>query len=111
MKVTVKDIQEIQITDLVHSTVQELTKNRAIASQPLMYCNGYLFFIIEYPETKELILDTIKSGILYYDTVVYCESPYVDSSKFNGWNVDCLDVSNVKTLVGMFEQIKEGKIQ
>ncbi len=99
-------ITEIKITDLVHTDIDTLTKNRAIHSQPLVWVDGILFYAIEF-DNKELALESSK-GTYYLDTVCYTESPFIESSKFNGWNVDVIDVTGNNTLEGLVQGIKEG---
>ncbi len=106
MKVILNPINTIKITDLVHSTVDNITKNRAIDSQPLFWVDGILFYTIDY-DHKDLVLEATK-GTYYLDTVCYAESPFIESSKFNGWNVDVVDVTGFTTFEGLVKVIKEG---
>ena len=106
MKVTLNPITEVKITDLVHTTIENLTKNRALNQSPLLWVDGLLFFVVEY-DHKDLVLEATK-GTLYLDTVMYCESPYVEESKFCGYATDVLDVTGIKTLEGLVKAIKEG---
>lgn len=104
MKLTLNPITEIKITDLVKTTIENLTKNSAINSQPLLWVDGVLFFVLEY-DNEELRLEASK-GTLYLDTVMYAESPKIEHSKINGWNVDVLNVTGVKTFEGLIECMK-----
>ncbi len=106
INVILNPITIIKITDLVHSTVDNITKNRAIDSMPLFWVDGILFYTIDY-DHKDLMLETTK-GTYYLDTVCYAESPLIESSKFNGWNVDVVDVTGFNTFEGLIQAIKEG---
>ncbi len=106
MKVSLNPITIIKITDLVHSTVEKITRTRAIDSMPLLWVDGILFYTIDY-DHKDLILEATK-GTYYLDTVCYAESPLIESSKFNGWNVDVVDVTGFTTFEGLVKAIKEG---
>ncbi len=106
MKVILNPITIIKITDLIHSTVEKITRTRAIDSMPLLWVDGILFYTIDY-DHKDLILEATK-GTYYLDTVCYAESPLIESSKFNGWNVDVVDVTGFKTFEGLIKAIKEG---
>ncbi len=73
---------------------------------PLLWVDGILFYTIDY-DHKDLVLEATK-GTYYLDTVCYAESPLIESSKFNGWNVDVVDVTGFKTFEGLVKAIKEG---
>ncbi len=106
MKVILNPITIIKITDLVHSTVEKMTKNCGISSSPLYWVDGILFYTIEY-DHKDLILESSK-GTLYIDSVFYAESPFIEESKFCGFATDVIDVSGYATFEGLVKGIKEG---
>jgi hypothetical protein len=106
LKVSLNPTTEIKITDLVHTTIYNITKIRAVSSEPLFWIDGVLFFTVHY-ENEELT-QSASQGILYYDTVMYVESPKIESSKINGWNVDILDMTGNQTFQGMIQAIKGG---
>ena len=106
LKVILNPITEIKITDLFRTTIEIITKNRAINSQPLLWVDGILFYVIDY-DHKELTLSASR-GIYYLDTVCYTESPFIEESKFNGYAVDVLDCTGHKTFEGLAKAIKDG---
>ena len=107
INVILNPITIIKITDLVHSTVEKITRTRAIDSMPLLWVDGILFYTIDY-DHKDLVLEATK-GTYYLDTVCYAESPLIESSKFNGWNVDVIDVTGFTTFEGLIQIIKREK--
>ena len=106
MNVSLNPTTEIKITDLVKTTIYNITKIRAVSSEPLFWIDGILFFTVHY-ENEELT-QSASQGILFLDTVMYVESPKIESSKINGWNVDVLDRTGNQTLHRMIQAIKEG---
>jgi hypothetical protein len=106
MKVSLNPTIEIKITDLIHTTIYNITKNRAVASEPLFWIDDVLFYTTSF-ENEELT-QSASQGILYFDSVKYTESPKIECSKINGWNVDVLDMTGNQTLHGMIQAIKEG---
>ncbi len=106
INVILNPITIIKITDLVHSTVEKLTKVCAISSSPLFWVDGILFYTIDY-DHKDLILEATK-GTYYLDTVCYAESKFIEESKYCGYATDVIDVSGYATFEGLVKAIKEG---
>jgi len=90
LKVITNQINEIHITHLQKTTIENLTKMEAITQEPKLYwCNGYIFTIIQYDTNESFI--QITKGNWYLESLIYCKSEKIEQSKFNGFAVDVID--------------------
>ena len=94
MKITLNPIKEVLVTNFVKSTIEDMTKNRAINEVVLSWCDGYLYF--SYDEDDKFVIKEKYKGILYLEYFVYAEcKEKITQSKWNGYNVEVLDTSTV----------------
>jgi len=101
-------ILETKISTIHKTTVENLTKQEAIAEKPCLYwCNGILFNI-SYHGNDELISELIK-GIWYLDNFSYtvCEER-IEIAKWNGYAVEVTDMTNHSTYEDVIKEIKNG---
>ena len=109
MKITYNPINEVRITHLFKTSVENLTKLEAISETPrLFWCNGILFNFTNY-ESDELTAKQTE-GILYINAFHYAESEPIQISKWNGYSLEISNLSGHPTFEKLIESIKSGNI-
>lgn len=94
MHVTFRELNEIIITSIQKTDLENLVKKEAITSEPkLMWANQILFCCYEF--SSEKIQAKRLEGLLFLDEVVYADcSEYLQKAKYNGFEIEVLNVSN-----------------
>lgn len=82
-----------------------MTKFQALKEQPLLWCNGFLFFIEDY-EDKEIIKQQTE-GILHLQSLVYTKSKKINESKWNGMSIEVLDFTGFSIYEDLIKFISE----
>ena len=107
MKVTSNIIQEINISHLHKTNIENLTQMEAIVENPKLYwCKGVLFSVYEF--TSEVIVQKQIEGIWYLDSFTYaiCQKRN-EYSTYNGFKVDVIDMTGHSTYENLIESILE----
>ncbi len=92
MILTLNPIKECKVSSIVQTDIHRLTKINAIKQEPLYWCNGLLFSMTEF-ESEEVITKQTQEGIYYLDDILYCKSPVIDESKWDGYTIEVIDCS------------------
>lgn len=110
MKVIQNPINECYISQIVKIDIERITKIQAINELPLHWCNGVLFFIVEY--NVDEITSLQKSGKLYLKSFVYaiCKDK-VEISKWNGYSIDVLNNSDFPIYEELTKHVLEMNIK
>ncbi|MBC8501915.1 MAG: hypothetical protein H8D35_02170 [Nitrosopumilus sp.] len=111
MKITLGIIKEIQITHLMKTSIENLTKLEAITQDPKLFWNsGILFSISEYDTDESSIRD--RNGVWIIESLHYafCDELITESS-WNGYKVEVNDLSNHSTFSPLFQSLKENNLE
>ncbi len=106
MQLTLNPVKECKVSSIVHTDIHRLTKINAIKQDPLYWCNGLLLSIIEF-ESEEVITKQTQEGIYYLDAILYCETPIIDESKWDGYSVLVLDCTGHS----FYEELTKGILE
>ena len=109
MKVTINTINEISISHLLKTDINNLTKIEATTESPKLYwCKGILFSIWEF-SSEEIIVKQI-GGIWYIDSFIYSECKQkISQSKYNGFTVEVIDFTGHSTFEKLIDSLSEVK--
>jgi len=109
MKVTSNIIQEVNISHLHKTNIENLTQMEAITENPKLYwCKGVLFSVYEF--TSEEIVTKLIKGIWYLDTFTYAICPEKNQySAYNGFKVDVIDMTGHITYEKLIDYILENE--
>ena len=109
MKVTSNIIQEINISHLHKTNIENLTQMEAIVENPKLYwCKGVLFSVYEF--TSEVIVQKQIEGIWYLDSFTYAKCQERNQySTYNGFKVDVIDMTGHSTYEKLIDYILENE--
>lgn len=93
MKISLNPCKEIFISDLVKFSINEITKERSIREEALLWCDGYLIAYFAY-DSSEFTIKNRAKGILYIEAIFYAEcKEKISQTKWNGYTIEVVDFS------------------
>ena len=84
-----------------------MTKIMTLQERYLAYCNGIVFYTENF-ESKDIEKKLVE-GIWYIQTFCYTESKKIVESKWNGYSLEVVDLSNYPTFQELTKSILEIK--
>jgi len=82
-----------------------MTKIMTLEERYLAWCNGLLFYIEDF-ESKD-IEKKVAEGIWYIQSFVYTHSKKIHESKWNGYSLEVVDLSNYPIFQELTKSILE----